>query len=101
LIEHEDDDLRDLPLIERKRWLARLIGRAKHAIQFVEHLTDDGPTVFDHVCRLGLDEPDDQDDHHRCTHAPRSDRRSAVAVAHVTTLCGKRIGSSNADTLTC
>jgi bifunctional non-homologous end joining protein LigD len=43
LIEHEGADLRDLPLIERKRRLARLIGRAKHAIRFVEHLTDNGP----------------------------------------------------------
>ena len=56
LIEHDGDDLRDLPLIERKRRLARLIGRAKrHAIRFVEHLTDDGPTVFEHVCRMGLE----------------------------------------------
>ena len=55
LIEHDGADLRDLPLIERKRRLARLIGRAKHAIRFVEHLTDDGPTVFDHVCRMGLE----------------------------------------------
>jgi hypothetical protein len=31
--------LRDLPLIERKRRLARLLGRAKRrAIRFVEHL---------------------------------------------------------------
>jgi bifunctional non-homologous end joining protein LigD len=55
LIEHDGDDLRDLPLIERKRRLARLLGRAKHAIRFNEHLTSDGPTVFEHVCRLGLE----------------------------------------------
>ena len=56
LIEHDGDDLRDLPLIERKRRLARLIGKAKRrAIRFVEHLTDDGPTVFEHVCRMGLE----------------------------------------------
>jgi bifunctional non-homologous end joining protein LigD len=55
LIECDGDDLRDLPLIERKRRLANLIGRAKHAIQFTEHLTDDGPTVFDHACRMGLE----------------------------------------------
>jgi bifunctional non-homologous end joining protein LigD len=56
LIELEGDDLRDLPLIERKRRLARLIGKAKRrAIQFVEHLTGDGPTVFEHVCRFGLE----------------------------------------------
>ena len=56
LIEHDGDDLRDLPLIERKRRLAKLIGRAKRrAIRFVEHLAGDGPTVFDHVCRMGLE----------------------------------------------
>ena len=56
LIEHDGDDLRDLPLIERKRRLAKLIGKAqRRAIQFVEHLTGDGPTIFDHVCRMGLE----------------------------------------------
>ena len=44
LIEHDGDDLRDMPLIERKRRLARLLGVAKRpSIQFVEHLTGDGP----------------------------------------------------------
>jgi bifunctional non-homologous end joining protein LigD len=56
LIEHDGGDLRDLPLIERKRRLAKLIGKAKRRlIQFVEHLTGDGPTVFKHVCKLGLE----------------------------------------------
>jgi bifunctional non-homologous end joining protein LigD len=27
----------------------------RRSIQFVEHLTGDGPTVFDHVCRMGLE----------------------------------------------
>jgi len=31
LIEHDGDDLRDLPLIERKRRLARLLGKAQAA----------------------------------------------------------------------
>jgi ATP-dependent DNA ligase len=45
LLELDGDDLCDLPLIERKRRLAKLIGRAKRrAIRFVEHLTGDGPT---------------------------------------------------------
>jgi len=39
LIEHDDDDLRDLPLIDRKRRPAELIGKAKRAI------TRDGQTV--------------------------------------------------------
>jgi bifunctional non-homologous end joining protein LigD len=56
LIEHDGDDLCDLPLIERKRRLKKLIGRSKQrAIQFNEHLTGDGQTVFDHVCRMGLE----------------------------------------------
>ena len=33
----------------------RLPRRAKHAIWFNEHLMGDGPTVFDHVCRMGLE----------------------------------------------
>ena len=49
LIEHDGNDLRDLPLIERKRRLARLLGKAKRPIRFTEHLTDDGPTVFEHA----------------------------------------------------
>jgi hypothetical protein len=37
LLEHNGDDLRELPLIERKRRLAKLLGRTKQwrAIQFV------------------------------------------------------------------
>ena len=27
----------------------------RRPIQFVEHLTGNGPTVFDHVCRMGLE----------------------------------------------
>ena len=50
LLEQDGSDLRGLPLIERTRRLARLIGRAKRrSIRFNEHLTGDGPTVFDHV----------------------------------------------------
>jgi ATP-dependent DNA ligase len=56
VLELDGDDLRSLPLIARKRRLARLIGRAKRpAIQYGEHLTGDGPTVFAHVSKLGLE----------------------------------------------
>jgi len=56
LIEHDGDDLCDLPLIERKRRLKKLIGRSKQrAIQFNEHLTGDGPAVFEHVCQMWLE----------------------------------------------
>ena len=47
LLQHDGADLCDLPLIERKQRLARLLGRAKRqAIQFVEHLTEDGPDGY-------------------------------------------------------
>ena len=56
LIEHDGDDLCSLSLLQRKRRLKRLIGRAKwRSIQFVEHLTGDGQTVFRHVCPMGLE----------------------------------------------
>ena len=56
LLQYDGADLCDLPLIERKQRLARLIGRAKRqAICFNEHLTGDGPIVLDHVCRMGLE----------------------------------------------
>ena len=40
LIEHDGGDLRDLPLIDRKRRLAELIGKAKRAV------TRDRQTAF-------------------------------------------------------
>ena len=55
LIEHEGDDLRDLPLIDRKQRLAKLLGKADHAIRFNEHVAHDGAAVFDHACRMGLE----------------------------------------------
>jgi len=56
LIGLDDHDLCELPLIARKRRLAKLIGKAKRrAIRFVEHLVGNGPTIFDHVCRMGLE----------------------------------------------
>ena len=57
LIEHDGDDLRERPLIARKRRLARLIGKTTtwRAIQYGDHLTGDGPAVFAHVCQLGLE----------------------------------------------
>jgi ATP-dependent DNA ligase len=48
LIEHDGDDLCSLSLLQRKRQLAKLVGKDKErSIQLVEHLTGDGPTIFD------------------------------------------------------
>jgi bifunctional non-homologous end joining protein LigD len=56
LLEHDGLDLRSLPLLERKRRLAGLLGESqRRAIRFAEHLNVDGPTIFDHVCRMGLE----------------------------------------------
>ena len=56
LIELNGDDLRDLLLIERKRRLAKLIGKSTRcAIRYNGHLTNDGPIVFARACRMGLE----------------------------------------------
>jgi ATP-dependent DNA ligase len=58
LLAHVGSDLRDLPLIERKRRLrTMLLGKTKkwRAIQYGEHLTGDGPAIFKHVCQMGLE----------------------------------------------
>ena len=57
LLERDGEDLRDLPLIERKRRLGRLIGKMKNrrAIQYGEHLKGNGASVLDYACRLGLE----------------------------------------------
>jgi bifunctional non-homologous end joining protein LigD len=55
LIEHDGDDLRDLPFLARKAALARLLRDAKAGILFNEHIAEDGPIVFAHACRLGAE----------------------------------------------
>ena len=43
-------------VIERKRRLARLLGKGKRtAIAYNDHLAEDGITVFAHACRMGLE----------------------------------------------
>jgi bifunctional non-homologous end joining protein LigD len=55
LIEHAGQDLRDLPFLDRKAALARLLRGTDTHILFNEHVTGDGPTVFEHACRLGAE----------------------------------------------
>ncbi len=55
LLQLDGEDLRPRPLWERKAALRRLLRPARHGIQFLDHLEDDGSLVFDHVCRLGLE----------------------------------------------
>ena len=56
LIELNDDDLRRDPLSVRKATLASLLSRAAPGLRFNEHMDEkDGPLVFAHACKLGLE----------------------------------------------
>jgi len=55
LIEHDGKDLRNLPFLDRKAALARLLGETEAGILLNEHVAEDGPTVFEHACRLGAE----------------------------------------------
>jgi bifunctional non-homologous end joining protein LigD len=55
LIERDGEDFRAYPLLARKRWLAKMIGNAQRGIHFADHLRGDGPTIFEHVCRMRLE----------------------------------------------
>lgn len=49
------NDLRALPLVERKTMLAELLAPLSGGIRYVEYLEGDGPTVFEHACALRLE----------------------------------------------
>src|SRR5215467_14117155 len=56
LIELDGEDLRRDPLAVRKATLASLLARAAPGLRFNEHLDEeDGPLVFQHACKLGLE----------------------------------------------
>jgi bifunctional non-homologous end joining protein LigD len=55
LLEIDGEDLRTLPLGDRKKRLARLLARRRVGIVLSEHTTDEGATVFRQACRMGLE----------------------------------------------
>ena len=55
LLELNGDDLRGDPLEVRKATLASIVAKAQPGIRFNEHIEGDGPTVFVHACKLGLE----------------------------------------------
>jgi bifunctional non-homologous end joining protein LigD len=55
LIELNGDDLRHDPLQVRKATLASVLAKARPGIRFNEHIEGDGPTVFAHACKMGLE----------------------------------------------
>jgi bifunctional non-homologous end joining protein LigD len=55
LIELNGDDLRRDPREVRKATLASIVAKASPGIRFNGHIEGDGPTVFAHACKLGLE----------------------------------------------
>jgi bifunctional non-homologous end joining protein LigD len=55
LIELNGADLRRDPLEVRKATLASVLAKAGPGIRFNEHIDGDGPTVFAHACKMGLE----------------------------------------------
>ena len=55
LLELDGEDLRPLPLAQRKKRLARLLARVPPGIELTEHTDEDGATVFRHACAMGLE----------------------------------------------
>src|SRR6516165_4841559 len=55
LIELNGDGLRGDPLEVRKATLASIVAKASSGIRFNEPMEGDGPTVFPHACKLGLE----------------------------------------------
>jgi bifunctional non-homologous end joining protein LigD len=55
LIEHDGEDMRNLPFLDRKAALAHLLRNSEAGILFNEHIVEDGPVVFAHACRLGAE----------------------------------------------
>jgi bifunctional non-homologous end joining protein LigD len=55
LLELDGEDLRGLPLGDRKNRLARLLGRRRLGIVLSDHTDQDGALLFMHACRMGLE----------------------------------------------
>jgi bifunctional non-homologous end joining protein LigD len=55
LIELDGIDLRRDPLGNRKAKLTDVLARVAPGLRFNEHLDEDGPLVFHHACKLGLE----------------------------------------------
>lgn len=53
LLELEGEDLRALPLSDRKKRLARLVGKRRIGIVLSEHTDEGGAVIFQQACRRG------------------------------------------------
>ena len=55
LLELDGEDYRPQPLLTRKMKLFKLLKRHPAGVEYVEHITGDGATIFEHACKLGLE----------------------------------------------
>jgi bifunctional non-homologous end joining protein LigD len=55
LLELDGEDLRGMPRGDRKKRLARLLGRRRIGIVLSPHTGDDGATIFRQACKMGLE----------------------------------------------
>jgi bifunctional non-homologous end joining protein LigD len=55
LLELDGEDLRPLPLGQRKKRLTKLLARVQAGIAINEHTDEDGVTVFRYACAMGLE----------------------------------------------
>jgi bifunctional non-homologous end joining protein LigD len=55
LLELDGEDLRDMPLGSRKNRLRRLVGKRRLGIVLSEHTDEDGATIFQQACKMGLE----------------------------------------------
>src|SRR5215472_5247381 len=55
LIEFEGEDLRRMPIEQRKRKLAKLVRGPHPGIVLNEHYEGDGEIIFKHACKLGCE----------------------------------------------
>jgi ATP-dependent DNA ligase len=54
LVEHDGEDMRERPFLDRENALARLLRNTDAGI-LNEHIAEDGAIVFAHACRLGAE----------------------------------------------
>jgi bifunctional non-homologous end joining protein LigD len=55
VLELDGEDLRHIPLLDRKRRLARLLGGRRLGIVLSDHTDEDGTTIFLQACKMGLE----------------------------------------------
>jgi bifunctional non-homologous end joining protein LigD len=55
VLELDGEDLRGLPLVDRKKRLARLLAGRRLGIVLSDHTDEDGATIFQQACKMGLE----------------------------------------------